>query len=329
MSSLVNAARFALLLFSAAGAYGTWYIFINNGSADYMTRIRDVGPRLLPGTKEHLKTVFTGIPAIDYQLTVLTLFFWEQVDGSNPSTVHLWTSPLISSKRLSHFLVDTPNTAAVFGSIILGFVLPTVVMSLPAPSVVNFEQKQVYIAIWQLFPVWVSLVQAVLPYLLPKSKAQTTSESPNRHALATMRVLYIGLLTFAGIGQASTATLLAASKFFPGLFAPEFRGTFNPAKVFQPAAITPSTKMPSIGAGAHQLLQYDEFIGSGAMVLWGTALLANTYRGSRSRQSVVSLVAQGTAAMLLTGPLGYAAACVWARDELVIAEAREDAKKVN
>ena len=243
--------------------------------------------------------------------------------------VHLWTSPLISSKRLSHFLVDTPNTAAVFGSIILGFVLPTIVMSLPAPSVVNFEQKQVYIAIWQLFPVWVSLVQTVLPYLLPKSKAQITSESPNRQALATMRVLYIGLLTFAGIGQASTATLLAASKFFPGLFAPEFRGTFNPAKVFQPAAITPSTKMPSIGAGSHQLLQYDEFIGSGAMVLWGTALLANTYRGSRSRQSVASLVAQGTAAMLLTGPLGYAAACIWARDELVIAEAGEDAKKVN
>lgn len=243
--------------------------------------------------------------------------------------VHLWTSPLISSKRLSHFLVDTPNTAAVFGSIILGFVLPTIVMSLPAPSVVNFEQKQVYITIWQLFPVWVSLVQAVLPYLLPKSEEQTNSESPNRQALATMRLLYIGLLTFAGIGQASTATLLAVSKFFPGLFAPEFRGTFNPAEVFQPAAITPSTKMPSIGAGAHQLLQYDEFIGSGAMVLWGTALLANTYRGSRSRQSVASLVAKGTAAMLLTGPLGYAAACIWARDELVIAEAGEDAKKVN
>lgn len=86
MSSLINAARFALLLFSAAGAYGTWYIFINNGSTDYMTRIRDVGPRLLPGTKEPLKTVFTGIPAIDYQLTILTLCFWEQVDGSNPSS---------------------------------------------------------------------------------------------------------------------------------------------------------------------------------------------------------------------------------------------------
>lgn len=243
--------------------------------------------------------------------------------------LHLWTSPLTSSKRLSHYLVDTPNTAAVFGSMILGYVLPSIVMSLPAPSVISFDQKQVYIAIWQFFPVWVSLFQAILPHVLPNVEEQHSAKSSTQQASNTMRVLYIGLLTFAGIGQISTASLLLVSKFFPVIFAPEFRGAFNPGKVFLPAAISPSTRMPSIGAGAHQLLQYDEYVGSAAMVFWGTVLFANTYRNLQCRQNVASLLAQGTAAMLLTGPLGYATACIWARDELVIAEAGEDAKKTN
>lgn len=85
MPSLINTARFGLLLFSAAGFYVTWYMFMNNGTVDHMTRIREVGPRLLPGTKEPLKTVYTGVPAVDHQLTILTTLFWEQVDGSNPS----------------------------------------------------------------------------------------------------------------------------------------------------------------------------------------------------------------------------------------------------
>ena len=85
MPSFINATQVALALLSAAGYYGTWYLLLNNGTTDYMAHIRDVGPRLLPGTKEPVRTVYTGVPAIDYQLTVLALFFWENVDGSNPA----------------------------------------------------------------------------------------------------------------------------------------------------------------------------------------------------------------------------------------------------
>ena len=85
MSFLINATRLALLFLSAAGYYFTWYILLNNGTTDYMAHIRDIGPRLLPGTKEPIRTEYTGVAAIDYQLTVLALFFWENVDGSNPA----------------------------------------------------------------------------------------------------------------------------------------------------------------------------------------------------------------------------------------------------
>jgi hypothetical protein len=50
-----------------------------------MIHVLEIGPRLLPGTNESLKTSYTGIPKLDDRLTVLVLFFWEMVDGSKPN----------------------------------------------------------------------------------------------------------------------------------------------------------------------------------------------------------------------------------------------------
>ena len=227
---------------------------------------------------------------------------------------------------MSDLLVDVPNLTGIAISMILGFVLPTILMSLPAPSIIDYDLKQWLMTFWQFFPVWVSAVQGVVPYLLPKF-GEGNVES---NALRSMRGLYAGLLTMAGIGQASTITLMLTSTLFPGLFAPKFVGVFNLSKVFLPAAVSPSTKMPSIGAGALLLLQYDHLIGSTSVALWSTVLFANTYRNGATKQSVALMIIGGVIMMALTGPLGYATACVWARDELIIAEAAADvdSKKV-
>lgn len=85
MSSLFNATKAALVFLSAAGYYTTWYFIFNNGTIDHVAHVRKLDPQLLPGTKEPVRTVYTGVPAIDHQLTFLTLFFWEIVNGSHPS----------------------------------------------------------------------------------------------------------------------------------------------------------------------------------------------------------------------------------------------------
>lgn len=239
---------------------------------------------------------------------------------------YLSTSRMVSSRRVSDFLVDVPNLVGIAISMILGYILPTVLMSLPAPSIIDYDLKQWLMTFWQFFPIWVSVVQGVVPYLVPRTGE--ASGAPNAPVLRSMRALYVGLLTTAGIGQASTMTLMATSKFFPSLFAPKFVGVFNPSNVFLPAAISPSFKMPSIGAGALLLLQYDQLIGSTSMALWSTVLFVNTYRNGATNQSLALMIVGGVLMMALTGPLGYATACIWARDELIFAEAEVDGKKV-
>jgi len=73
-----------LLALCAAGCYFTWGLFIGNGTKALMEHLRDVGPRILTGTDAPIKQIYTGIKPLDAQLGVLTVFFWEIVDGSTP-----------------------------------------------------------------------------------------------------------------------------------------------------------------------------------------------------------------------------------------------------
>lgn len=244
--------------------------------------------------------------------------------------IYLSTSPLILSRHVGDFVADNAAIAALPISMALGYVIPAILMSLPAPSVITFEHKQVFMAIWQMFPLWVAILQAGLPYLRAnfiETPTQSVRSSRMPH-LSSMRLLYTALLVVAGIGQISTMTLLAISKCFPNLFAPGYSGAFNPSNVFKPAAISPSTKMPSIGSGAVLLLQYDELVGSTSMAVFSSVIFFIAHKITRSSQSLASILAYGFSALVFAGPLGYAVACIWARDELIALEAEHEDKKM-
>ncbi|KAG6986460.1 hypothetical protein G7Y79_00082g100760 [Physcia stellaris] len=349
MASLQTAAKAALVFLSAAGYYATWYFLLHNGTTDHMARIRDVGARLLSGTKEPFRTIFTGIPAVDNQLTSLTLFYWELVNGFLPTgslfcfyfatqiafllpiwcIAHLSLSQTVDSRRLADYMISVPDLAGIPIAMVFAYIYPTMVMSLPAPSVLSYDLKQYLVVFWQFFPFWVSLVQGIVAYLLPTGLGEEEEASKvrlNIIMMRWMRPLYAGLLTAATLGQSKTLSLVWTSIFLPGLFASEFRGVFDFSKVFVPAATSPFTPMQSIGAGALLFLQYDYFVTSASMALWSTVLFVTTYRNGTTRRRLAVLFAGGLGVLVVSGPMGYATVLLWARDELIVAEAADDGK---
>ena len=82
---IVRGAQAAMVLLMCLAFYTTWGLVYENGTATLMQSHRDRGPHVLPGTKEPLRSHYTGFAFIDHELTVLTLFFWELVDGSRPN----------------------------------------------------------------------------------------------------------------------------------------------------------------------------------------------------------------------------------------------------
>lgn len=85
MARLLDIVKLSLLCSTAVGYYLTWHLFINNGAADMLNDLKENGSHTLPfNDKAPIRKVYTGNGRIDNQLTILTLFFYNLVDGTHP-----------------------------------------------------------------------------------------------------------------------------------------------------------------------------------------------------------------------------------------------------
>lgn len=350
-----------------------------------MANLRDHGPHVLPYTdKAPLRKQYTGIELVDYQLTVLVLFFYNMVDGSHPNAclqayhfggqiisgwsllvleslrwgnrsrlisfvaiwgfiiqnaafavviplyfvTHLSTSPTVSSRKRDDFLpTGSIDLSSLPYSVALGFILPSVAMALPAPSVVSHERKQLFIAIWQVFPLYIALFQQIIPSIRRYFVKPYIIENEiyKKRTVGTMRTAYTLMLTVATITRVSAWTVPLSSILFPSIFAPDTVNSLTPLAVFKPAAVTASVKMPSIAAGSLLFLQHDEMVGAAATVIWSLALYLNA-SGKKTMSSWVSLAVKGAGIATIAGPQGFAVAAVWARDEIIFANDQTEKK---
>jgi len=157
-----------------------------------------------------------------------------------------------------------------------------------------------------------------MDFVAPASGRKTTRDSRNM-----MRIVYGSLILFTGVIQTAIGTVSAISVLFPGLFAREYAGVFNPSNAFIPVAVTSSTKMSTIGSGALLFLQYDEAIGSIAVFLWATFMFVSVYGTKHSFIQWTKLVLGMALLTALAGPMGCSLALMWARDELVFEGKRQ------
>ena len=229
--------------------------------------------------------------------------------------LYLATSPTVSATSTT-IGTDPLETSAIPLSLTIGYMIPAVMLSLPAPSMQSFEAKQIWLAAWQVFPLWVAACQQIIKIIL-RSVFFGRQESIIR-SLAVLRITYAFLLIFAGVSHIAAGTLTATSMMFPSIFAAEYVEAFDFAKVHVPAAITPATKMPSIGSGAFMLLQYDEIVGSTAVLLWASFMYVRAHHQLNTTKDWLQNTVIFTLVTVVAGPAGAAVALIWARDELVL-----------
>ncbi|KAL8767078.1 MAG: hypothetical protein Q9209_006305 [Squamulea sp. 1 TL-2023] len=241
--------------------------------------------------------------------------------------IHLSTSPTVSSRKQSDYLPDPSTLRSIPYSVTIGFILPTILLALPAPSVVSYETKQLFMAIWQAFPLWVGALQLMVPLIGSRLIQTVTVKRTHKDTIGSMRTVYAMMLVIAIITRLSTWTMSICAFLLPDIFAPEVGQLLKPAIVFFPAAGTPLVKMPSIAAGALLFLQYDEMIGAAAMVLWG-AILYVSAMDRKGPAGWALLVTKGVVIEALAGPQGFAVAAIWARDEIIFAGENEESKRL-
>ena len=198
--------------------------------------------------------------------------------------------------------------ATLVPSLVLGFIVPGKLMGWSAPEDLSFDTKQVAMAAWQIFPVWVAQWQ------LGQSSVLSVS---NRYYPQIMRATYGFLILIAGVTHLSSIYTSISAML------QDSASPLHPVNVWIPKIWNTEGRVSSIGEGSHLLLQYDEYVSMTALLIWAATL----YRKAPASACPVPLPAKILVFLPLLGPGGCAAVLLWSRDMRVLREKKVEFKK--
>ncbi|KAL8415023.1 hypothetical protein RB594_006016 [Gaeumannomyces avenae] len=252
--------------------------------------------------------------------------------------IWLWTSPLAymtatetpAREVAAALALDDADLSVMPHALIWGYILPTLLAGLPSPAVVSPEQKNNYLLIWQLFPVWTSLVQLLLSTaarrLRPRpgseaAAATATVEGQKKALTHRLRWVYIFTLTVTTVIHVFAVLYAVVPSLRPESLAPLDPTAVTLVNTFKPAQTPFEAVRPvkSLADGILLLLQYDVYFAGAAFLYWASC----QFRAATEAPTLSSVL------IVLTGPIGAALTLMWRRDERLLLDNDEPKAKTN
>ncbi|KAL4875742.1 hypothetical protein BJY04DRAFT_211077 [Aspergillus karnatakaensis] len=236
--------------------------------------------------------------------------------------IHLYLSVTATNPTVANIHVPRIILKSIPLVFIPGFYLPTSLLLIPAPAQVSTDLKQIFIAIWQFWPAYISFMLTTIRYLSPSPTADA-----NHSTLRPLRCIYA--LTFANtaIPHIISWTIPLASVATPWLFNPVYLESLHPGIVFFIPRPWDAKPLTNLADGAHSFLRWDYLIGSAGVLVWAVALYIAAHKKVSKRIGSLEFGAKIFFLTLVAGPVGAAVELVWERDELVFEQG--DFKRVD
>jgi hypothetical protein len=247
---------------------------------------------------------------------------------------HLLTSPV--AKPLSGLNAKSIIQASSLDlgllplSVTLGYIVPTVLMGLPSPSIVSLSQHQKFIALWQPFPAWTVVIHWALQYVFKQSASKETTDGPSTasgsRSLRTADFVYTFALIQCAITHipALAIALVPQSIFSEYLPALIFPSSSDFLSVYVPYYPTPGTQVSSLAEGVHAFLQWDLHVSATAFLLWAILLYRNVTIESKAGFSIQKMLEKIAFWTLIAGPFGASTALLWERDAIITQKTKDN-----
>ncbi|TEA11890.1 Citreoviridin biosynthesis protein D [Colletotrichum sidae] len=231
----------------------------------------------------------------------------------------LWTSTIPEAAATSAeafadaIALDPVHSKVLNIAVTLGGALPSAATALPSPSMISQEWREIALAVWQPFPIWIAVVQGFLATV-----SKTFNLVPNTTQTPAARIeRYRGVYTFA---------LSAVVLTYVGTLGWVYKFSDTPLDLlkamFRPTWPLDKTPMVSMEAGVLTLLQWDMYCSTLSTWIWITY---NAYFRAGVVQVIVDLV-KLVGLTPLVGPGGAALVVVWGRDVAVVGAAGQKKK---
>lgn len=236
---------------------------------------------------------------------------------------HLTTSktakkPTPDSLRIPRAITNT--LPLVF---ILGYMVPTQLLILPISEHITYDLKQIFIAIWQPWPAYVSiLLTLIYTITTPFTSSDRATPASERKSLSSLRWVYAFAFGNTALTHLVSWIISLASVLVPGIFSGEFVDALHPGRVFEVPIPweEPVRTVASVGHGVHAFLRWDYIIGSLGVLVWAASLYAAAQKGAYGKVGWLGLFGKAILLSVFVGPVGAAVELMWEREELVLAK---------
>ncbi|KAG7149424.1 Citreoviridin biosynthesis protein D like [Verticillium longisporum] len=338
----------ALLVLNAFGVLSIGGLLFLNGWMDMKDDLIAQSEPMLPGAGGPARTYFTGSAALDEALTGILKFFYPCVSGEMPALhrgtmlafpviwgmtyqsipfgiilplyaiAYIWLSPLAkptepgTSRAANQLPTDLARLQTTASAMLLGFALPSVLPALPSPSIISRDSQQIFLALWQVFPIWVSLSHWFLAAAARTFGfvAGPTHVSPTA-SLQSLRHVYRTTLKYTSLAHFGVLALAT----FPQLRPVVYNGGLLQERVSLWDIFVPPSAL--MAEGSLTLLQYDLYCACAAMAIL-VSYLAYTV-GGLNRAAGLSTIGGLLRRSVVVAPGGAVLWALWDRDEEVLA----------
>lgn len=237
--------------------------------------------------------------------------------------IHLLTSPVSSvNPSPAAFAIDTQDLFVLPLSITGAFIVPTVMMALPAPATVSAASHYTWQAMWQIFPVTQSATHRLYKRITaPLSFKLNFHEQLDDFYRATALLSFVPQTTLLAVA-ATPAHLVpdAVIRYVPGLTKEVFQhvnlaNAFVPCLPWHSPVYTALSSRVISAKGLPELvtlfLQWDVYLGGTALLAWSIFVYSVARPEKPFWSSILPKIAAYT---VLGGPVGAATMLLWERD---------------
>lgn len=205
-------------------------------------------------------------------------------------------------------------------------------MTLPAPTFITFETKQIFAAVQQGWPLWIGVSQfslSTLAMILSPAASVLNEEEKRAKTIKYLRRVYAFSIVSSSGAHLAGLSLSLLAYTFPVLFSPVYLPQLQPQQVYWPVNPFSSQQVGTLAEGALWFLQWDLAVAIGANIVWGVSVRAGAKeQRSTVTQTLIEMVQVVTATLFL-GPSAMVALSVWSRDELAFRSSSAAGKKIS